>query len=89
MRREGDKLAVNEDMPLPFDLPAVAQGSQRCFSLLTDHLGRRPDDPGPSEAAPWYRRWVGPGPAAPEHYIDLVSASAGMLLFAVGWLCGT
>jgi hypothetical protein len=21
MRREGDKLAVNEDMPLPFDLP--------------------------------------------------------------------
>jgi len=26
-----------------------------------------------------------PGPAALEHYIDLVSASAGMLLFAVRW----
>jgi SAM-dependent methyltransferase len=29
---------------------------------------------------------AGCGPSAPEHYIDLVSASAGMLLFAVGWL---
>jgi len=39
MRPEGDKLAVNEDIPLPFDLPAVdrkeVSAAFRCWRITS------------------------------------------------------
>ena len=40
MYPEGDKLATNEDIPLPFDLPAVARkevsAAFRCWRITSD-----------------------------------------------------
>src|SRR5713101_7395109 len=71
---EGDKLAMNEDILLPFDLPAVARkevsAAFRC--------GRITSGGGVMLRAQAERR-LGiadrAGPAAPKHYIDLVSTS--------------